>query len=112
MKCDELIEKIKQADDDYRHKFIPINLDIEIEDLLGAFEELKAENERKDKLLESAKRVEARYRVNHKSTRRALWLARAELAHIKKWKTDDPWEVWNKVEKLCRAKAEQYKEEK
>ena len=25
MKCDELIEKIKQAYDDYRHKFIPIN---------------------------------------------------------------------------------------
>ena len=45
MKCDELIEKIKQADDDYRHKFIPINLDVEIEDLLGAFAELKDELE-------------------------------------------------------------------
>lgn len=45
MKCDELIEKIKQADDDYRHKFIPIHLDIEIEDILGAFAELKAEIE-------------------------------------------------------------------
>ena len=45
MKCDELIEKIKQAYDDYRHKFIPINLDITIVDLLGAFAELKAENE-------------------------------------------------------------------
>ena len=45
MKCDELIEKIKQAYDDYRHKFIPINLDITIVDLLGAVAELKAENE-------------------------------------------------------------------
>lgn len=33
MKCDELIEKIKQADDDYR---------LEIEDVLDAFAELKA----------------------------------------------------------------------
>ena len=49
MKCDELIEKIKQADDDYRHKFIPINLDIEIEDVLGAFAELKAALDRSDK---------------------------------------------------------------
>ena len=45
MKCDELIKKIKQAYDDSRHKFIPINLDITIVDLLGAFAELKAENE-------------------------------------------------------------------
>lgn len=42
-KCDELIEKLKQVHDDYRHRFIPINLDIKVEDLLGAFAEKDAE---------------------------------------------------------------------
>lgn len=45
MKCDEIIEKIEQADDAYRHRFVPIHLDLEIEDVLAAFYELKNELE-------------------------------------------------------------------
>lgn len=41
MKCDKLIDKIKQADADYKQKGVPIHLDIQIEDLLDAFAELK-----------------------------------------------------------------------
>lgn len=48
MKCDEIIEKIKQADDDYRHRFVPIHLDLEIEDVLAAFYELKDKIQQKD----------------------------------------------------------------
>ena len=108
------------------------------QDADAAIAELKAENERKDKLPESAKRVEARYRVNHKDTRRALWLARAEMA--KAWfcywcarfgvesgftkcdingysvnttrtlRTIGDWiNLWKNVEQKCMAKAEEYK---
>ena len=102
MKCYELIEKIKQADDDYRHKFIPINLDIEIEDVLGAFAELKQKLHDAEMRADLAEAAETERRVDYENlnnnlayharqiyfkhnrqTLRALWLARANRASEK-----------------------------
>ena len=102
MKCDELIEKIKQADDDYRHKFIPINLDIEIEDVLGAFAELKQKLHDAEMRADLAEAAETERRIDYENlkkdlayharqiyfkhnrqTLRALWLARANRASEK-----------------------------
>ena len=46
--------------------------------------------------------------------RRALWLARAEMARTSAWvfwnrKNDYNYNKWKNVERKCRAKAEEYK---
>ena len=114
MKCDELIEKIKQAYDDYRHKFIPINLDITIVDLLGAFAELKA----------TAYTDSVDAGMCERKLKRALWLARAEWArssalsyHLIESHPDKDVAAtykrkankWEKVKDKCLKKAEEYK---
>ena len=115
MKCDELIEKIKQAYDDYRHKFIPINLDITIVDLLGAFAELKA----------TAYTDSVDAGMCERKLKRALWLARAnraieKIAWFKLWNasisTMNPedgarqeYDKWKKALGKFLAKAEEFK---
>jgi hypothetical protein len=92
---------------------------IEIEAKDAAIAELKAENDRlKEALHRLSCNADCCYRVQFKSTKRALWLARAERAHLKVLEYWPDYchnahcriaeQKWDKVERKCRAKAEQY----
>lgn len=83
MKCDELIEKIKQADDDYRHKFIPINLDIEIEDVLGAFEELKQKLHDAEMAKDLAEAANTEYRLDIEKLKEELVLGKEVYTRVR-----------------------------
>ena len=52
--------------------------------------------------------------MENRRLKRALWLARAEIARTSAWvfwnrKDDYNYNKWKKVERKCRAKAEEYK---
>lgn len=91
-------------------------------------EKLKAQNERllkenSCKFYKDCLRVR-NYEQELRATRKALWLARAERAKEFRYKIGfaissmntkydySDADKWQKVERLCRAKAKQYKEEK
>lgn len=123
MKCDEL-ETEQWLD--YGGEPMPC---YPAKDVDEAIAELKAENDRlKEALHRLSCNADCCYRVQFKSTKRALWLARAERAvaeqTVDEWSRykekhpfgswrEDPFEYWVQawiyVEKLCRKKAEEYK---
>jgi hypothetical protein len=79
-----------------------------------AIAELKKEINRKDGVQQRwfARCMEAR--TEKIKLKRSLWLARAEMARTSAWvfwnrKDDYNYNKWKKVERKCRAKAEEYK---
>lgn len=123
MKCDEL--KYENLGD--MMPFYPRStLVIRKQFVDAAIAELKAENERLEKCCneyDSRQRIDERIKFNGakqlRATKRALWLARAERAHLKVLEYWPDYchnahcriaeQKWDKVERKCRAMAEEYK---
>ena len=125
MKCDEL----KDYDYDPDFPFQSRGRFYVADEVEAAIDELKAEHhkerheyikmiaELKQKLEDAkatayAESVDAGMR--ERRLKRALWLARAEMARTSAWvfwsrKDDYNYNKWKKVERKCRAKAEEYK---
>lgn len=89
--------------------------------LKGDYDKLKEENERLKNSISLLVKGDRFIAEELRSTRRALWLARAERAKaVFHWWlgttcapiTEKACNKWQKVEQLCRAKAGQYKEVK
>ena len=116
MKCDKLEEW-------YAGQFSPSARVYGASDVNEAIAELKAENAELKQKLENVQAsmyadvVDAN--MDNRRLRRALWIARAERAkamsvywYVKRTEISN-WEEfnskWNKIENLCRAKAEEYK---
>ena len=118
MKCDEL-EKFDAASNadlsaGYDHRYA-----YEADEVDAAIAELKTALNESEKARYEAGADAADYYQENRRLKRALWLARAEIAHKK---IDEYWPdychnahsriallKWEKVERKCRAKAEEYK---
>jgi hypothetical protein len=77
-------------------------------------EELKTEINRKDGVGKRWFERCMEARTENIKLKRSLWLARAEMARTSAWvfwnrKDDYNYNKWKKVERKCRAKAEEYK---
>lgn len=124
MKFDELYKKVIDASRAFEKRHVPISLDFKIEDLRDALVESNDTIEELKQKLESVQNsmycdvVDAN--MENRKLRRALWIARAERAVAKQAYYDvlsrgissercEMYDVWNKVERKCRAKAEEYK---
>ena len=105
MKCDELkkqkyCQKLAFGDEVYLAKQVD-----------AAIAELKAKLENVQASM-YADVVDAN--MENRMLKRALWLARVEIARTSAWvfwnrKDDYNYNKWKKVERKCRAKAEEYK---
>ena len=91
---------------------------IERDDNQTAIDELQAENAELKQKLEDVQAsmyadvVDANMEIRR--LKRALWIARAEMARTSAWvfwnrKDDYNYNKWKKIECKCRAKAEEYK---
>ena len=117
MKFDEIYKKVTDAQRAFEERHIPISLDFKIEDLRDALVESNDTIEKLKQNLEDAKATAYAESVDagmrERRLKRALWIARAEMARTSAWvfwdrKDDYNYNKWKKVERKCRAKAEQY----
>ena len=104
MKCDKLI---RWQDKDLTEYY-------EAESVDTAIAELKAKLKESEEARYEADADAADYYQENRRLKRALWLARAEMARTSAWvfwnrKDDYNYNKWKKVERKCRAKAEGYK---
>lgn len=109
MKCDELkVYHCNEWHNEYTEFYIKSDVDAAIAELKQKLEDAKA--------TAYAESVDAG--MENRRLKRALWLARAEIAHKK---IDEYWPdychnahsriallKWEEVERKCRAKAEEY----
>ena len=108
MKCDELqYERLGDANKTYPASTLVIRkqfVDAAIAELKAKLEDVQA--------TAYAESVDAS--MENRRLKRALWFARVEMARTSAWvfwsrKDDYNYNKWKKVERKCRAKAEEYK---